>query len=394
MISLHEPFFDKNEKKILHDCIESTWVSTSGKYIEEFEIEIVKYTGAKYAVSCINGTSALQISLLLLKIKNDEEVITPSLTFISPINAIKYNNANPVFMDSDNFYTIDIKKTIEFILKKTTLVKIKKNGKFFYVSVNKDTKKIIRALIVVHVFGNPVYLDKLKKICDQRKIKIVEDAAESLGSFYTKGKYKKRHVGTIGELGCLSFNGNKIITSGGGGMILTNNKSLATKAKYLINQAKNDPLFYKHNEIGYNFRLSNLHASLGLVQLYKLKKFLFFKKKIHTQYSKFFSNIEYLNISDIPKYASSNYWLNILEINKKINKTGFKKIVSDLKKLKIEVRPIWKPNHLQKMYNKYQQYKINNIKSFYFNRLCLPSSPMLTNKEVNYVCKSILKVIN
>ena len=394
MISLHEPFFDKNEEKFLLDCIKSSWVSTVGKNIVKFEKKISDFTGAKYAISCVNGTAALQISLLLLGVKKNEEVITPSLTFIAPINAIKYNNANPIFMDSNNFYTVDEDKTIEFIKNKTSLVAVKKNNKSVYLTINNKSKKIIRGLIVVHTFGNAVNLIKLKKLCDERKIKIVEDAAESLGSFYTAGKYTGKHVGTIGEFGCISFNGNKIITSGGGGMILTNNKLLAKKAKYLINQAKNDSIFYKHDEIGYNFRLTNLQASLGLAQFDKLKKYLYLKNKIHLNYKIFFDNYPNFKISECPKFASSNYWLNILEINKKISKDKFKKIIYKLKKLNIDVRPLWLPNHLQTMYRANQTYKVNNIKAMYLNRLCLPSSPMLSLKDINFVCKSIIKVID
>ena len=270
IISLHQPFFKGNEKKYLLKCLDSTWISTSGSLIKKFEEKIKKFTKTKYSTACINGTSALHICLKICGVKKDDEVIAPSITFIAPINAIKYCNAEPVFMDSDNFFNIDVDKVINFLNKNTY---IKSNHCY-----NKITKKRISAIIIVHVWGNLVNLDSLILICKKKKIKIIEDASEALGSFYSKGKFKNKHAGTIGDVGCLSFNGNKIITSGAGGMILTNKKSLSKNAEYLINQAKDNSKYYIHNEIGYNFRLTNLHSAIGLAQLEKINEILKIKK--------------------------------------------------------------------------------------------------------------------
>ena len=271
MISLSVPNISGNEWKYVKECLDTEWVSSAGKYVNLFESKIEDFTKAKHAIACVNGTSALQVSLRLAGVSPGSEVITSTLTFIAPVNSIIYNQASPVFMDCDDYYNIDVEKTIEFIEKKT----IFKNG----MSYNKTTNAHISAIIPVHVWGNAVYLDDLVKICRERNISIVEDSSESLGTFYTSGKYSGKHTGTIGKIGNLSFNGNKIITCGGGGMILTNDTLIAEKAKYLTTQAKDDPIRYIHNEVGYNFRLTNIQSALGVAQLENLNEFLVKKKK-------------------------------------------------------------------------------------------------------------------
>ena len=239
MIPLSVPSLKGNEWKYVKECIETEWVSSAGKYVDLFEQNILEYTGSKYAVACVNGTAAIQVSLRLACVKPGDEVIVPTLTFIAPINAVAYNNATPVFMDADNYYNVDIEKTIEFIKTETVYKK-----DFTY---NKITDKKISAILPVHMWGNACWLDELYELCRERNIVIVEDASESLGTFYNDGKFKSKHTGTIGKLGCISFNGNKIITTGGGGMILTDDEALAEKAKYLTTQAKDDPIRYVHD---------------------------------------------------------------------------------------------------------------------------------------------------
>ena len=275
-IPLCVPTLKGDEWKYVKECIDTEWVSSAGKYVDLFEQNISEYTGSKYAVACVNGTSAIQVSLRLAGVLPGDEVIVPTLTFIAPINAIAYNNASPVFMDADNFYNLDAGKTISFINNETVF----KDG-FTY---NKSTNVKVAALLPVHVWGNACWLDELTELCRERNIAIVEDASESLGTFYKEGKYKGKHTGTIGKLGCLSFNGNKIITTGGGGMILTDDEKLAEKAKYLTTQAKDDPVRYIHHEIGHNFRLTNVQAALGVAQLEQLSGFLDRKRDIYRQY--------------------------------------------------------------------------------------------------------------
>ena len=389
MINLHEPLLAGNERKYIKNCLDQGWVSSAGKYVDIFEKKISKYTGAKYAVACINGTTALQVSLRLVGVKKNDEVIVPSMTFIAPVNAISYNNAKPIFMDCDEYYTIDVNKTVDFINNETHTIKQKKFGNNLSITVNNKTGNRITAIIVVHVFGNAANLDRLVDLCRRKNIALIEDAAESIGTFYSTSRYKKRHTGTLGTIGCLSFNGNKIITTGGGGMILTNNQKIAKKAKYLITQAKDDPIYSVHNEVGYNFRLTNILAALGLAQLESLSKYIKKKKVIHERYKAKINKIKYLSISNTPHYAVCNYWLNILEINKNLSKKKLSKIIKYFFKNGIEVRPLWHPNHLQKKYKNCQTYKLDNINKIYLNRLCLPSSSQLTKKKQDFICKKL-----
>ena len=374
-ISLHSPRFNGNEIKYIKECIKTGWLSSSGKFVKLFEKKIKNYTKSKFAVACINGTSALQIGLHLAGVERDHEVIVPTITFIAPVNAIRYNGANPIFMDCDEYCNIDTKKTIEFISKNTFY----KNN----YSYNKKTKKKITALIVVHVYGNPVNLSSLIKICKRRNIKIIEDSSESFGSKYISGNLKGKHTGTIGYLGCLSFNLNKVITSGGGGMILTNSRKLATKAKYLINQAKDDPINFVHNSVGYNFGLTNIHAAIGYAQLKKLNKVLLRKKKNCLEYKKLLVKNKNLTLVNNPSYSKSNYWINFIKFKQgKIKKN---KMIKKFLKNNIEVRPIWKCNHLQKAYLNSQKFKITKAPEMVETCLCLPSSYFLKIQEIKKI---------
>ena len=382
MIPLSVPNLCGNELKYVKRCIKTEWISTAGNYISLFEKKVASYLDSKYAIACINGTSALQVALRISGVGNGDEVIVPTLTFIAPINSVIYNNAKPIFMDCDDFYNMDVEKTIKFIKNETVF---RKNFTF-----NKKTKKRIPAILPVHLWGNAARLEELVKICKERNISIVEDAAESFGTKYTSGNLKNRFTGTIGKVGCLSFNGNKIITSGGGGMILTNNQKLAKKAKYLVNQAKDNPLTYIHNDIGYNFRLTNIQAALGLAQLENFKTFKKKKNQIHLFYKNEIFKIHGLSLAALPEYADNNKWLNILKINTKIYKKKVLEIIMKLKKNNIEVRPIWYPNHLQKKFKSCQKYEIKNAMKLFNSTLCLPSS---TNIKINDL-KKVVKALN
>jgi len=373
IISLHEPQFNGNEIKYLKECIKSTWVSTSGKFIDKFEGELKKYLNIKHAIACISGTASLHISLIVSGVIKGDEVIVPTITFIAPINAVKYVGAEPIFMDADQFYNIDENKTCDFIIKHTVYI----NGQ----SINKKTKKTIKALILVHTFGNPCAINKLRNLCKKRNIKIIEDASESLGSKYTKGLAKNKFTGTIGDIGCISFNGNKIITAGSGGMILTNNNELAKKARYLIKQAKDDDLKYIHNNIGYNYAQTNVHAAIGLAQFENINKILQYKKILYKKYVDSISKISGIEIATTPEYAESNHWLNIIKINKDVYKKNANGLMKTFIKNNIFVRPIWLPNHMQNMYKNNQKYKVNEATKLHANSLCLPSSYNLSNLE-------------
>tara|TARA_B100000315_G_scaffold259859_1_gene317689 strand:+ start:349 stop:1503 length:1155 start_codon:yes stop_codon:yes gene_type:complete len=373
-IPLSIPSLEGNEWKYVKECIDTEWVSSAGKYVDLFEEKIQEVSGAKYAVACVNGTAALQLSLQLAGVKAGNEVIIPTLTFIAPVNAIIYNGASPVFMDADEYYNIDVEKTIEFINNKTVF----KNG-FTY---NKKTDKKIAAIVPVHVWGNACWLEELIELCKKRNIRIIEDASESLGTIYNKGEYSGMHTGTIGELGCVSFNGNKIITTGGGGMILTDDEVFAEKARYLTTQAKDDPVRYIHHEIGYNYRLSNIQAALGVAQLEQLPGFLQQKKDIHQQYIEALKRIEGLTMAKVPAYAENSHWMNLLQIDYDIYGEGWESIMLRLKKNGIQSRPVWGMNHCQKPYLNCQSYKIEKAKELVGKSLCLPSSVKLNHEDI------------
>ena len=253
---------------------------------------------------------------------------------------------------------------------------------------NKKTKKRISAIIIVHVWGNLVNLDALVSLCKKKNIKIVEDASEALGSFYSNGIYKNNHAGTIGDIGCLSFNGNKIITSGAGGMILTNKKKLSEQAKYLINQAKDNSKYYVHNEIGYNYRLTNLHSAIGLAQMENIKKILNTKRKIHNYYREILNKINGISILENPSFSKSNNWLNILKVKKGF-KNNIELIEKKLKKNNIECRFIWMPNHKQKQFLNSFKFKITNCESLINSSLCMPSSINLKKSDILKIAKII-----
>jgi perosamine synthetase len=379
-IALHEPEFLGNEQQYLNDCIETGWVSTAGKYVEQFEEAIRKITGAKYAVACTSGSAALHLALTILKVDRESEVIVPTITFVATINAVHYVGAHPVFMDCDPLGNIDVEKTIQFIRDETTF-----DGAF---TRNNITGRRVIAIIPVHIFGTAVWLDELVPLCKERNIDVIEDAAESLGTRYRHGMYSGRHTGTVGDVGCLSFNGNKVITSGGGGMILTDDATLASRTKYLSTQAKDDPVAFTHDEIGFNYRLSNLQAAVGLAQVERLSSILSYKRNVHEIYSKLLRNCTVGKLEEEPTYSESNHWLNRFSLNAATSRS-IGDVIRQAEKGRIEMRPVWKPNHLQKPNKGAQQYRIERAPAFVQRTLCLPSSAMLNNKDVQRVVDCI-----
>ena len=377
MIPLSVPNISGNEWQYIKECLDTGWVSSAGKYVDLFEKKILEYTGAKHAIACVNGTSALQVSLHLTGVKPSDEVIVPSLTFIAPINAVAYIGASPVLMDVDKYYNIDVEKTIEFIETETTF----KDG----VTFNNKSNKRISAIIPVHMWGNAVWMDDLISLCKERNITVIEDGCESLGTFYKKGDFKGKHSGSIGKLGCLSFNGNKIVTTGGGGMILTDDKTLANKGRYLTTQAKDDPVRYVHNEIGYNFRMTNIQAALGVAQLEQLEGFLEHKREIFFKYRSAINDIDGLTIADAPSYAENNHWMILLQIDKNTYGEDREELMNRLNSNNIQTRPAWTPIHLQKPYQDCQTYHVEKAEELVENSLCLPSSTNLSDQDLEEV---------
>ena len=381
MIPLSVPSIKGNEWKYVKECLDTEWVSSAGKYVDRFEAEIARYTGAEFAIACMNGTSALHISLLLAGVRPNDEVIVPTITFIAPVNTVRYCGAFPVFMDSDEYYNMDAGKTTEFIMNETEFRK--------GVSYNKSTGRRVSAIVPVHVFGNPVWMDELWKTCSERNIRIVEDATESLGTFYSSGEFAGRHTGTIGDSGCLSFNGNKIITTGGGGMILTNNMEIAKKARYLTTQAKDDEIRYIHGDVGYNFRMTNVQAALGVAQLEKLSEYIEIKRNNYLRYKKEIDVIPGLHIAETPPYGRPNHWMYALQIDEAVYKRDREGVMAILSDRKIQSRPVWYMNHLQEPYKGSQSYRIENAPKMLNVTLSIPCSVSLHEEEVREVVETL-----
>lgn len=362
-IPLHEPRFLGNEKKYLNNCIDSTFVSSVGEYVDRFEKDFAKYIGSNYAIATVNGTSALHISLILADVQKDDEVITQPLTFVATCNAISYIGAKTVFVDVD-LDTMGLSpKSLEKFLNENC--KIEKNQ-----CLNKNTSKIIKACVPMHTFGHPCRIDKIKDICDKWNISLVEDSAESLGSYY-----KKKHTGTFGKLGAFSFNGNKIITAGGGGVIVTDHEELAKRAKHLTTTAKVPHSYeYVHDEIGYNYRMPNLNAALLVAQLEQLDKFVESKKELSLRYKQFFDRTSEIKFITEPTNSSSNYWLQAVMLED-ISKRD--KFLEYTNKNGIMTRPIWKLMNELDMFKDSQYNNLYNAKYLSQRIVNIPSSVVI-----------------
>ncbi|MDD5156449.1 LegC family aminotransferase [Sulfurimonas sp.] len=359
-IPLHEPRFTGNEKKYLNDCIDSTFVSSVGKYVDIFEKEFARTVGSKYAIATVNGTAALHISLLLADVKKEDEVITQPLTFIATCNAISYIGAKQIFVDVDldtmGLSPDSLKSFLE------TNCELKGNA-----CINKTTGKIIKACVPMHTFGHPCRIEEIKNICDIWNIALVEDAAESLGSYY-----KEKHTGTFGKVGAFSFNGNKIITSGGGGAIVTDDENLAKRAKHITTTAKIPHSYeYVHDEIGYNYRLPNINASLLVAQLEQLDNFLKSKRELTLKYKKFFSTNNEIKFIEEPKDSKSNYWLQTVLLNDKIKRDEFLDFTN---KNGVMTRPIWRLMNELEMFKDCQCTDLKNAKYLEERVVNIPSS--------------------
>lgn len=364
-IALHEPCFKGNEWAYLKDCIDSTWVSYVGKYVDRFEIMIADFTGVKKAVAFVNGTAALQIALKLADVKPGDEVLVPALTFVATANATIHCGAIPHFVDSEEkTLGMDPSKLKDYL---RSVCHVNSDG-----CSNKYTGRKIKAVIPMHVFGHPVDLDPLVDICHEYKLEMIEDAAESLGSFY-----KGRHTGNWGKLSILSFNGNKTITTGGGGAIITNDENLGKLAKHLTSTAKIPHRWeYRHDQIGYNYRLPNLNAALGCAQMEQLPNFLEKKRDLASRYNHAFQNVEGIQFFTEPPNAKSNYWLNVLLLDE-ANFELRNELLDKINDAGIMARPAWTLLHKLSMFQdcpKMDLYVAENLEQRLIN---IPSSATL-----------------
>jgi aminotransferase in exopolysaccharide biosynthesis len=353
LIPLHDPRFIGNEKKYLNECIDSNFVSSVGEFVGRFEQMCAEYTGAKYAVAAMNGTAALHIALLLAGVQRDDEVITQALTFIATANAISYTGAQPVFIDVDRETMGLSPSALESWLQEN--VEMRDCSMLHApcsMPYNKTTGKRIAACVPMHTFGHPVKIVELKRICDLYNIPLVEDAAESIGS-----TYKGKQTGTFGKLGILSFNGNKIITTGGGGMILTDDEALARQAKHLTTQAKvAHPWEFVHDQIGYNYRLTNVTAAIGCAQMESLDLLLKLKRELAEQYKEFFRNSDFTFFTE-PEHCQANYWLNAILTKDRKQRDD---LLEYTNKNGVMTRPVWELMNRLPMFTDCQTDRLEN----------------------------------
>ena len=368
----------------LRECLESGWVSTGGRFISEFENKVAKYVGVDEAVGVQSGTAGLQLALRVLGVKSGEEVIAPTLTFIAAVNPITYLGAEPVFIYCDNTLCMDPIKLRIFCEEECEL----REGHLY----NKKSGKCIKAIVVVHVFGNMADMEKIMDIAREYNLKVLEDSTEALGSYYTEGRYAGKYAGTIGDMGVYSFNANKIITTGGGGMVVSNNRELLDKVRFLSVQAKTDPLYFVHDEIGYNYRMLNIQAALGTDQIDRLESFIETKIKNYKLYKDGIKDIEGLELLSFNQGIRANHWFYSLLVDKERYGLDKDELLIKLNEMGIQTRPVWGLIHEQKPYLKHEAYMMEKS-TYYIDRILnIPCSSNLTEREVEHVIEVLKKI--
>ena len=361
------PCLAGNEWAYLKECLDTNWVSSAGPFVERFEREIAAYTGVRHAIATVNGTAALHVALLVAGVRAGDEVLVPSLTFIATANAIRYCGAEPVFVDSDAVtWTVDPARAEDFLRRECVV----RNGEV----IDRATGRRVSALLPVHLYGHPVDLDALEPIIRRWPMALVEDSAEALGALY-----KGRRVGARGAAGCLSFNGNKIITSGGGGMVLTDDDERATRARYLTTQARDPGPEWIHREVGFNYRLTNLHAALGVAQLEQLDAFVERKRATARAYSRALEALKGVTPLEEAPWAESSYWMysvllddswgDVRALIRRGNADG------------IQLRPLWRPLHMQPAFAGCRADRIDVATRLYDRGVSLPCSVGITPQE-------------
>ncbi len=362
-VPLHTPLFIGNEKKYLEECIDTTFVSSVGKFVDRFEADMAAYTGAKKAVVCVSGTNALHMALMLVGVERDDEVLTQALTFIATCNAVSYIGAHPVFIDVDrDTLGLSPRAVKDWLVKNAEL----RNGACY----NKRTGRRVKACVPMHTFGHPVKIDELLTVCDEWHIELVEDAAESIGSLY-----KGRHTGTFGKVGAISFNGNKTITTGGGGMLLFQDEELGKLAKHLTTQAKVPHRWaFVHDHIGYNYRMPNINAALGCAQLENIERYVENKRETAAIYADFFKDIPDITFFTEPEDCRSNYWLNVVMLKDKAAQQEFLEYTNDHG---VMTRPVWELMNRLEMFKRCETDGLENTRWLADRIVNIPSSVRL-----------------
>ena len=378
-IPLSVPNFEGNEKLYVNDALTQGWVSTGGAYITKFEHNLAEFLHVENVAACQSGTSAIHLSLIESGIGPGDVVIVPSITFIAAVNPVKYQFASPVFIDCDDSLCIDPIKILKFCEEECEW-----DG-----GVLRFNNSIVKAIIVVHVFGNMADMESIMNISEKYNITVIEDATEALGTHYTKGEFAGKYAGTIGHFGAYSFNGNKIITTGGGGAVTANNPLLVDHMRFLSTQAKTDSHFYIHDEVGYNYRMTNLQAALGVAQLEELPSFISRKRNNYDLYKNNLNGLSCLNLLEFRKNTYSNKWFYSIVINRDYIDISIKDFIDILKTKGIETRPIWGLINKQLPYKNDIAYNIEKAPYYAERIINIPSSTQITEADIDYICDVI-----
>ena len=382
-IPLSIPNFEGNERKYVDDALDQGWVSTGGAYITKLEQEMAKFLHVKNVAACQSGTSALHLSLVEAGVKPGDVVLVPPLTFIAAVNPVKYQFATPVFIDCDDSFCMDPVKLRSFCEEECEW-----NGEIL-----KHNGVAVKAIVVVHVFGNMADMESIMAIAEKYKIKVIEDATEALGTHFTEGRYAGKYAGTIGDFGCYSFNGNKIITTGGGGAITSNIPATVDHIRFLSTQAKTDPHYYIHDEVGYNYRMTNLQAALGVAQMEELPEFIKRKQANYELYKELFDGFEYGSLMPFREGTSSNKWFYSININRTRIRATMREIIIACHDKGFETRAIWGLINEQKPYEGEETYKLEKAPYYASRILNIPASTQITKEEIRYVAEQIKQLL-
>lgn len=383
-ISLSEPNLHGNEVKYTTEAIESQWVSITGPFVGKFKKVVEDYVKADNAIPMQNATSALHMALIINDINSNHEVIAPTLTFIASVNCIKYVNATPVFMDCDSFGNMDPEKLRRFCQTQCTLTD---KG-----LVNNKTGKIVKAVVVTHIFGNMADMESITQIADEFKLILIEDSAQALGTYYTSGKFKGRFAGTFGDCGVYSYNSNKIITCGSGGTLVVKDGDKAEKVMYLAAQAKDDGLRYKHNNVGYNYMMNNIQSAVGIAQMEQLEGFIKTKEANYLLYKELLKDVKGITLLPFSPNCRPNYWFYSILVNEKEYGISREDLMNELAKRKIQSRPVWGLVHRQKPYQDCQTFEIEKAEEYAETLLNIPCGSTLTTEQVKKVVKAIEEI--
>lgn len=365
-VPLIVPEIRGKEWEYVKECLDTNWISSVGSYVDRFEKMVAERAGTKYAVATVNGTAALHIALMLAGVAADDEVLVSSLTFIAPANAIRYVGAWPVFIDAaPRYWQIDPAGVIDFLERECRW-----DGQILR---NRRTGRCVKAILPVHILGHPADLDPILSIGEKYSLPVIEDATEGLGS-----RYRGKSIGGIGHAGCFSFNGNKIITTGGGGMLVTNNAEWAAQAKYLTTQAKDDPIEYVHNAVGYNYRLTNLLAAMGCAQMEQLDAFVAAKRQIAKRYQECLADLPGIHLPQEAAWAFSTFWMYTILIDEKESRINSRELLRELAASKIQARPLWQPIHRSPAHNASASPSCPNSEALHRQAISLPCSVGLT----------------